>query len=65
MVIKIGILALQGNFEQHYTMLTSLGIKTIYVRYPEELNSCSGLIIPGGESTTMSIQMKRNGSMKK
>ena len=61
MVINIGILALQGNYQQHNNILQSLGTKTIYVRYPEEIDECDGLIIPGGESTTMSIQINRNG----
>ena len=58
---KIGILALQGNFHQHNYILESLGANTTYVRYPEELDKCNGLIIPGGESTAISIQINRNG----
>ena len=64
MLIKIGILALQGNFVQHHIMLKSLDVNPIYVYYPSDLDGCDGLIIPGGESTTMSIQMKRNGFRK-
>jgi len=60
-VNNIGILALQGNYEQHKNILKALEVNTNYVRYPEELDKCDGLIIPGGESTTMSIQIKRNG----
>jgi len=60
MVVNLGVLALQGNFQQHKHILQSLGANTIYVRYPEELDKCDGLIIPGGESTTMSIQINRN-----
>ena len=41
-------------------MLKRLGVNTIYVRYPGDLDKCDGLIIPGGESTTMSIQIDRN-----
>ena len=60
-MITIGILALQGNYKQHENMLKSLGVNSIFVRYSEELNGCDGLIIPGGESTSMSIQIDRNG----
>ena len=60
MVIKVGILALQGNYAQHNIMLNTLGAKSIYVSYPEDLNKCDALIIPGGESTSMSIQIDRN-----
>ena len=64
MVGRVGILALQGNFQQHDIMLKKLGVNTIYVRYPQDLEKCDGLIIPGGESTTMSIQIDRNGLRK-
>lgn len=50
----IGILALQGDFSKHEEMLHTLGVKTIQIRKPEQLNNCDGLIIPGGESTTLS-----------
>ena len=60
MVVNLGILAVQGNFHQHKNILKGLGTNIIYVKYPEELNKCDGLIIPGGESTTMSIQLDRN-----
>lgn len=49
----IGVLALQGAFEKHAFTLQKLGIKTVYVRRPDDLKECIGLIIPGGESTTM------------
>ena len=64
MVINVGILALQGNFKQHDIVLKSLGVNPIYVRYPDDLDRCEGLIIPGGETTTMSIQIERNGFRK-
>ncbi len=50
---KYGVLALQGAFIEHITMLRRLGIEAIEVRLPEELEGLSGLIIPGGESTTI------------
>ncbi len=54
MVIKVGVLALQGDFAEHISMLTNLGIKAVEVRLPKDLESLHGLIIPGGESTTIS-----------
>jgi 5'-phosphate synthase pdxT subunit len=51
--MKIGILALQGAFIEHAHTLDRLGIDNIQVRKPGELKSLDGLIIPGGESTTM------------
>lgn len=52
-VMKIGILALQGDFAEHITMLKKLGVETVEVRLPEQLEGLDGLIIPGGESTTI------------
>ena len=51
MVNRVGVLALQGNYNQHKRMLDVLGIKNILVQYPRELENCDLLIIPGGEST--------------
>lgn len=51
--MKIGVLALQGDFAEHQVMLESLGAEVIQVRLPEHLNGLRGLIIPGGESTTI------------
>lgn len=50
--MKIGILAVQGDFEAHGKMLQRLGVETIFVRTPDDLAECRGLILPGGESTT-------------
>ena len=50
--VKIGILAVQGDFEAHATMLEGLGVETAEVRTPADLDGCEGLILPGGESTT-------------
>lgn len=60
MVNKVGVLALQGNYNQHKRMLDILEIKNILVRYPQELENCDLLIIPGGESTAISKQIERN-----
>lgn len=56
--VTIGVLALQGAFAKHIEMLKSLGVNAIEVRKPEELEICDGLIIPGGESTTIMRQIK-------
>jgi 5'-phosphate synthase pdxT subunit len=51
--MKIGVLALQGDFAEHIAMLKRLGAQTDEVRLPEQLKGLDGLIIPGGESTTI------------
>ena len=51
--MKIGVLALQGDFADHIVMLKRLGAETAEVRLPENLKGLDGLIIPGGESTTI------------
>lgn len=53
MSVKIGILALQGAFIEHEKTLRNLGAETVQVRLPEHLDGLDGLIIPGGESTTI------------
>ena len=50
--MKIGILAIQGDFEAHAKVLERLGVEYVYVRTPEDLKDVDGLILPGGESTT-------------
>jgi pyridoxal 5'-phosphate synthase pdxT subunit len=49
----VGVLALQGDVAEHLRALTALGVAGVRVRRPEELDAIGGLIIPGGESTTM------------
>jgi 5'-phosphate synthase pdxT subunit len=49
----IGVFALQGDVREHVRMLDDLGVHAIAVRRPAELEACDGLVIPGGESTTM------------
>ncbi len=51
--MKIGVLALQGDFAEHIAMLTRLGAQGVEVRLPKHLEGLHGLIIPGGESTTI------------
>ena len=57
----IGVLALQGAFVEHIHLLRSLGVVAIAVRKPEQLANLDGLIIPGGESTTMGLIAERWG----
>jgi pyridoxal 5'-phosphate synthase pdxT subunit len=49
----VGVLALQGDVREHLRVLTSLGADAVAVRRQAELDACAGLVIPGGESTTM------------
>jgi len=51
--MKIGVLALQGAFIEHISVIQQLGVEASPVRLPNELGSLDGLIIPGGESTTI------------
>jgi len=51
--IRIGVLALQGSFAEHTAILRGLGVDAVEVRLPEQLDGLDGLIIPGGESTTI------------
>jgi 5'-phosphate synthase pdxT subunit len=57
----IGVLALQGGFEAHERMLEVLGARTREVRVPADLEGLDGLVLPGGESTTMSLGIAREG----
>ncbi len=59
--MKIGILALQGDFEKHEAMLRRIGVDSQQVRKPSDLESVDALIIPGGESTTIGKLMERYG----
>ena len=51
--MKIGVLALQGDFSEHISMLKKTGVETVEVRLPKHLDGLDGLVIPGGESTTI------------
>lgn len=59
--LRIGILASQGDFAAHCRMLAALGADPVEVRAPEHLDGLDGLIIPGGESTTISKAIERDG----
>ena len=58
--MKVGILALQGNYIQHKRIIEKLGIENTLVRYVSDLEKCDSLIIPGGESTAISKQIDNN-----
>lgn len=57
----IGVLALQGDFEAHARVLERLGASARIVRTPADLHGVDGLVIPGGESTTMTLGIEREG----
>ena len=58
--MKIGVLSLQGNFDKHINRLSSFNVETVKVKNKSSLLKCDGLIIPGGESTTMSKMLDFN-----
>jgi 5'-phosphate synthase pdxT subunit len=59
--VRIGVLALQGDFEAHSRILEELGAEAVPVRTPDDLDGLAGLVIPGGESTTMTLGIEREG----
>jgi 5'-phosphate synthase pdxT subunit len=59
--MRIGVLALQGAFREHLDTLKSIGVEGVRVREPGDLEGVSGLILPGGESTTMRQLIERWG----
>src|SRR6478609_6847525 len=59
--LRIGVLAVQGNFREHAAMLRRLGADVVEVRLPEQLDGVDGLVIPGGESTTFTRLMRLYG----
>tara|TARA_S200000501_G_scaffold170493_1_gene160564 strand:+ start:6582 stop:7175 length:594 start_codon:yes stop_codon:yes gene_type:complete len=59
LVIKIGVLELQGGYALHHNLLRKIGLSSLSVKSSIELNESKGLIIPGGESTTISLLMKK------
>src|SRR5947199_6256497 len=59
--MKIGVLAVQGNFREHAAMLRRLGASVLEVRKPEQLEGLDGLVIPGGESTAFMRLMRLYG----
>jgi len=61
---KIGVLALQGDFEAHRRRLEELGAEVVLVRNPEQFDGIDGLVIPGGESSTFLKLLGENGFQK-
>ena len=59
--LRIGVLAVQGNFREHAAVLLRLGAEPVEVRKPEELEGLDGLIVPGGESTAIARLMRLYG----
>ena len=61
MNITVGVLALQGAYQKHVEILVRLGVKSRLIRKADELENCDALILPGGESTTISLLLQKNG----
>jgi pyridoxal 5'-phosphate synthase pdxT subunit len=59
--MRIGVLAVQGNFREHASMLRRLGAEPVEVRKPEQLDELDGLVIPGGESTAIARLVRLYG----
>jgi 5'-phosphate synthase pdxT subunit len=59
--LRIGVLAVQGNFREHAAVLRRLGAEPVEVRLPEQLDGLDGLIVPGGESTAIMRLMRLYG----
>jgi 5'-phosphate synthase pdxT subunit len=59
--MQVGVLALQGAFAAHSDCLASIGVQSVEVRTPEQLNSVDALLMPGGESSTMSQLLESSG----
>lgn len=57
----VGVLALQGAYQKHIESLSRIGIQSKIIRQPSEISNCSALILPGGESTTISLLLQKNG----
>jgi pyridoxal 5'-phosphate synthase pdxT subunit len=62
---RIGVLAIQGDYEAHAAALREAGAEPVLVRKPEELVSLDGLVVPGGESTTMLKFLERDNFLEK
>lgn len=62
--MKIGILGFQGAIIEHQQHIEKIGQEAVVVRYPEQLDELDGLILPGGESTTMGKLLHRTGMME-
>ena len=58
-MIKIGVLALQGAFREHIYSIKKCGVDAVEIKFPDQLSEVDGLIIPGGESTTINKLLKK------
>ena len=63
--MKIGVLAIQGDYEAHKARLEQLGAKVTLVRKPEQLDAIDGIVIPGGESSTFLNFLAEHGFLEK
>jgi 5'-phosphate synthase pdxT subunit len=63
--LRVGVLAIQGDYAAHAAALRAVGAKPVEVRKPEQLNGLDGLVIPGGESTTILKFLERDGFFAK
>jgi pyridoxal 5'-phosphate synthase pdxT subunit len=63
--MKIGVLAIQGDYEAHKARLEQLGAEVMLVRKPEQLDAIDGIVIPGGESSTFLNFLSERGFLKK
>jgi hypothetical protein len=61
---RIGVLAIQGNYASHAQRLTEAGAEPVEVRKPEQLAGLDGLVLPGGESTTMLAFLRSTASLR-
>lgn len=59
--MQVGVLAVQGDYHCHVTALQKLDVDPLLVRTAADLQRCDGLVIPGGESTTLTIVMQKHG----
>lgn len=59
--LRIGVVAIQGDFDAHRRMLSALGAEATEVRVPAQVDGLDGLVIPGGESTTIAMGLAREG----
>jgi 5'-phosphate synthase pdxT subunit len=63
-VVKLGVLALQGDVREHVRALETVGATPVVVRYPHEIADVDGLVLPGGESTTIGKLLSRFGLLE-
>jgi 5'-phosphate synthase pdxT subunit len=62
--MKVGVLALQGAFEEHVDMIKQVGVDAVQVRMPSELEGLDALVLPGGESTAIAKVAERWGMVQ-